>query len=67
MCLSDGIRLEEEDRPEVVVFMGNPDVISGLFTWVNFDSTVSDAVIAPFGARVYFHNIPPVSGTDRRA
>lgn len=43
-------RLEEEDRPEVVVFMGKPDVISGLFTWVNFDSTVSDAVIAPFGA-----------------
>ena len=43
-------KLEENDCPDVVIFMAKPDVISGLFTWINYDSTEPDAVIAPFGA-----------------
>ena len=29
-------RLEELDKPEVVVFFAQPDVLSGLFTLANF-------------------------------
>lgn len=41
--------LEDEENPDVVIFFGNPDLISGLFTLANFDK-VSDNVRAPFGA-----------------
>jgi hypothetical protein len=39
--------LEEEDDPLAVVFFAPPDVLSGLFTLVNFDE-VEQGVIAPF-------------------
>lgn len=42
--------LDEEDSPEVVVFFGPPDVLSGLFTLANFDEVDPHAVIAPFGS-----------------
>ena len=42
--------LEENDNPAVVVFFAPPDVLSGLFTLANFDSSESQAVITPFGA-----------------
>ena len=43
-------KLTETDRPEVVIFFAEPDVISGLFTLSNFDETDPQAVVAPFGA-----------------
>lgn len=43
-------QLEEEDRPEVVVFFASPDVLSGLFTLANYDFRGLEGVIAPFGA-----------------
>lgn len=43
-------RLTENERPDGVVFLAPPDVIAGLFTLANFDSSAADAVIAPFGA-----------------
>ncbi|MFH0963187.1 MAG: DUF169 domain-containing protein [Planctomycetota bacterium] len=43
-------KLEEDDRPEVVIFFATADVLSGLFTLSNFDETDPNAVIAPFGA-----------------
>jgi uncharacterized protein (DUF169 family) len=36
--------------PEVVVFFGSPDVLSGLFTLTNYALERSDAVYAPFGS-----------------
>ncbi|MBM3238583.1 hypothetical protein FJZ31_19990 [Candidatus Poribacteria bacterium] len=42
--------LEENDNPAVVVFFAPPDVLSGLFTLANFDSSEPQAVITPFGA-----------------
>lgn len=42
--------LDELDAAEVVVFFAKPDVLSGLFTLVNFDEEELDAVIAPFGS-----------------
>lgn len=42
--------LEEDDRPEVVVFFASPDVLSGLFTLANFDETEPDGVMTPFAA-----------------
>ncbi len=43
-------RLEESDNPLVAVFFATPDVISGLFTLVNYEETDLDGVIAPMGA-----------------
>ena len=42
--------LEEADRPEVVIFFAEPDVLSGLFTLASFDETEQNMVIAPFGS-----------------
>lgn len=43
-------KLEEWDGPEVVIFFGCADVISGLFTLANFDESEPDGVFAPFAA-----------------
>lgn len=43
-------RLEEADRPEVVIFFAKSDVLSGLFTLASFDETEQNMVIAPFGS-----------------
>jgi uncharacterized protein (DUF169 family) len=43
-------RLEESDNPEVVIFFGQADVLSGLFTLTNFDEIEPNGVIAPFCA-----------------
>jgi hypothetical protein len=42
--------LDEEDDPAVVIFFAQPDVLSGLFTLVNFDEIDPQSVIAPFGS-----------------
>ena len=42
--------LIEPDHPEVVIFFATPDVLSGLYTWVNFDESDPEMVAAPFGA-----------------
>ncbi len=42
--------LDEKDNPDVVIFFGTPDVISGLFTLANYDSEDFDSVKTPFGA-----------------
>jgi hypothetical protein len=42
--------LNESDNPEVVIFLANPDVLSGLFTLANYDSEDFDRVKTPFGA-----------------
>lgn len=43
-------RLEAQDAPDGVIFFAEPDVLSGLFTLVNYDAARPDAVIAPFGS-----------------
>jgi len=43
-------KLEESDNPEVVIFFSQPDVLSGLFTLINFDTVQPMGVIAPFSA-----------------
>jgi len=43
-------KLSEVDRPEIVVFVADLDVISGLFTLANFDEAEPNAVICPFGS-----------------
>jgi uncharacterized protein (DUF169 family) len=42
--------LEETDRPEVVFFYANPDVLAGLFTLSSFDEVDPDGVFSPFSA-----------------
>lgn len=42
--------LEADDEPDVAIFFGQPDTISGLFTLANFDKKDLNSVIAPFGA-----------------
>ena len=41
--------LEEEDTPQVVFFINNQDVVTGLHGLANFDSMTPYGVIAPFG------------------
>lgn len=41
--------LSEDEKPDVVIFFGNPDLISALFTLSNFDK-VEDNVKSPFGS-----------------
>lgn len=43
-------RLEEADKPDVIIFFARPDVLSGLFTLSNFDQADPYGVISPFGA-----------------
>jgi len=43
-------KLEEGDNPDVVIFFGHADILSGLFTLANFDRNDPDGVISPFGA-----------------
>jgi hypothetical protein len=43
-------KLEEIDKPEVVIFFAIPDVLSGLFTLARFDETDRGAIQAPFGS-----------------
>ena len=43
-------KLNEKDKPEVIIFFAKPDVLSGLFTLANFDQAKTDSTIAPFGA-----------------
>jgi len=43
-------RLVAADNPEVVVFLAQPDVLSGLFTLSRFDNIARDAVATPFGS-----------------
>ena len=38
--------LEVEDKPEVVIFLARPDVLSGLFTLVNFDESNPPEVVS---------------------
>jgi uncharacterized protein (DUF169 family) len=42
--------LEEIDKPEVIIFFAQPDVLSGLFTLVSFDEVESNGVFTPFGS-----------------
>jgi hypothetical protein len=43
-------RLSETDDPLAVVLFATADVLSGLFTLVNFDASDPHGVIAPFGS-----------------
>jgi len=43
-------KLQESDEPDVVIFFAPPDVLSGLFTLVNFDVGDPFGVICPFSA-----------------
>jgi len=42
--------LDKEDNPEVAIFFAQPDVLSGLFTLVNFDESRPEGVFAPMGS-----------------
>jgi len=42
--------LEEEDRPDVVIFHAKPDVLAGLFTLSSFDEVDPNGVFTPFSA-----------------
>jgi uncharacterized protein (DUF169 family) len=43
-------KVAKDDDPQVVIFFGTPDIISGLFTLANFDQADSNGVFCPFGA-----------------
>jgi hypothetical protein len=43
-------KLDASDEPEVVIFFATPDVLSGLFTLVNYDEAELSNIYAPFGA-----------------
>lgn len=50
MVLKRWDKLEGKDKPLIAIFFATPDVLSGLFTLANYDETIYDAVITPFGA-----------------
>lgn len=39
-----------DQEPEVVIFFGTPDIVSGLFTLTNYSLERTDAVYTPFGS-----------------
>lgn len=43
-------RLEKFDDMEGLIFFANPDVMSGLFVWANYDTTDINSVQSPFGS-----------------
>jgi uncharacterized protein (DUF169 family) len=42
--------LDKTDKPDVVIFYAQPDVLSGLFTLASFDEAGQNMVTAPFGS-----------------
>jgi len=42
--------MDKADNPEVVIFFARPDVLSGLFTLVNFDQSEPEGVFTPMGS-----------------
>lgn len=43
-------KLESFDEMEGLIFFVSPDILSGLFTWANYDSTDLNAVMCPWGS-----------------
>lgn len=43
-------RFQDEIQPEVIIFFGTPDILSGLFTLTNYALERTDAVYTPFGS-----------------
>jgi hypothetical protein len=43
-------KLAIDDNPDVVIFFARPEVLSALFTLVNFDQADPNGVICPFGS-----------------
>jgi len=43
-------KLEEQDNPDVVIFLAQPEVLSGLFTLANFDQIDTQGVVTHFSA-----------------
>ena len=43
-------KVESLDEMEGVMFIANPDMLSGLTTWAYFDNNAEDAVASPFGS-----------------
>lgn len=62
-------KLGDKDEPLAVIFFSSPDILSGLFTLVNFDQTSRGGVIAPFGSGCSSIVQDPyqelIAGTDR--
>ena len=62
-------KLEDTDRPMIVLFFATPDVLSGVFTLAGYDETDRYSVIAPFGSGcssvIYFPYREYVKGTNK--
>ena len=43
-------KMNENDKPDVVIFFATPDVLSGLFTLAKFDQSEPNGTITPFAA-----------------
>jgi uncharacterized protein (DUF169 family) len=43
-------KFQAQENPDVVVFFGEPDILSGLFTLTNYALESTDAVFTPFGS-----------------
>ena len=43
-------KIDVADNPDVVIFFAPPDILSGVFTLINFDEVEPDGVFAPFAA-----------------
>ncbi len=43
-------QFQDENPPEVIIFFGTPDVLSGLFTLTNYALERTDGVFSPFGS-----------------
>jgi hypothetical protein len=62
--------LGEDDNPSVVIFFARPEVISGLFTLVNFDRKDPFGVITPMGSgcsSIVYHPWHEEQSDDPRA
>lgn len=43
-------KVKELEEAEGVMFLANPDMLSGLTTWAFFDNNAEDSVVSPFGS-----------------
>lgn len=43
-------RIESFENVEGILFLANPDILSGLTTWTFFDNNAEDAVVSTFGS-----------------
>ncbi len=63
-------QFQRDEKPEIVIFFAPPDILSGLFTLINYSGERTDGVYTPFGSgcsAILTHPLKEAEREDPRA